>query len=285
MDDDCHGSCACPITTFLRAVPILFELEDAAVSRLALLAEPVAFEPGERILSQGDTDAGRRFYIIRSGSADVLQRNATGDEQAVARLSVGSYFGELGLLTDQPRNATVRARGQSPLRAFGFDALTFHRHVAEEVLAFQVEARRSGARRRAGSGRLSTKDLGLLDGMPQADRDFILQHAEHRWFPSRASIVTQGEPGDRFHVVLEGTVHVERDGEVVAELSAGDFFGETALLLDLDRTATVRACEHTLTWSIRRGAFQRLVGHRLMSNPRTKALILRRVPETISLAP
>ncbi len=272
---------------FLRSVPILFEIDDSALWDLAQIAEQCDFDPGSRVVSQGDGDQqnDRRFYVIRSGSADVLRRDRSGTQRVVARLATGSYFGELGLLTNQQRNATIRVHGQLPLRTYAFDALTFHRRIAEQVLVFRIlrdrELLRSdnGARRapREGRGRLRIKELGLLDRLPRVDLEFVLDHAEQRWFPERAAIIEQGDAGDRFYVLLEGEVRVMRNGEQVAQLGPGDFFGETALLLDTPRNATVEVSRHALTWSITRSAFQRLVGGYLLSNPRTQQEILRRM--------
>jgi CRP-like cAMP-binding protein len=267
--------------TFLRSVPILFEIDDTTLWDIARSAESCEFAPGSRIVTQGEgaEDATKRFYVIRSGSADVLRRDRGGLERVVARLSLGSYFGELGLLTNQARNATVRVHGSIPLRAYAFDALTFHRSIAEHVLVFRVLRERQRRREPIGSGRgrLRIKELDLLKRLPEADLEFVLQHAEHRWYPERAPIIQQGDPGDRFYILLEGSVKVVRDGDTVAELGPGDFFGETALLLDMPRNATVQASEHTLTWSITRAAFQRLVGGYLLSNPQTQDEIMRRM--------
>lgn len=266
--------------SFLRSVPILFEIDDTALWEIAHSAERCSFEPGSRVVTQGD-GPGRddsRFFIIRSGSADVLRRDRAGLERVVARLSVGSYFGELGLLTNQARNATVRVHGSVPLEAYAFDALTFHRRIAQHVLVFRVlRDREQRALAGGGRGRLRIKELDLLGRLPGPDLEFVLEHAEHRWFPERAAILQQGDPGDRFYILLEGAVRVVRDGETVASLGPGDFFGETALLLDMPRNATVQASEHALTWSITRAAFQRLVGGYLLANPRTQHEILRRM--------
>lgn len=286
---------------FLRSVPILFEIPDTALWDIARSAEPIEFAPGSRIVAEGEDAGAKRFYVIRSGSADVIRRDRGGITRTVARLSVGSYFGELGLLTNQARNATIRVHGETPLRAYGFDALTFHRRIAEQVLVFRVlrtsstegsdELDRVAPPARAaqpapttpanGRGRLRIKELALLDRLPEPDLSYVLEHAEHRWHAHGTTIVEQGAPGDRFYVLLEGGVKVARDEHTLAQLEPGEFFGETALLLDMPRTATVSAEGNALTWSITRSAFQRLVGSYLMSNPRTQEEIMRRMSEVL----
>lgn len=63
------------------------------------------FEPGEEIFRQGDL--GDRLYIIANGQAEVVRRAQEG-EKVLARLNAGEYFGEMALLNQTTRNATVR---------------------------------------------------------------------------------------------------------------------------------------------------------------------------------
>ncbi len=69
------------------------------------LFEVARFEPGQIIFHEGD--AGECAYFIQAGSVEVLQGSGSG-ELTVARLRAGQYFGEMALLSQAPRNATVR---------------------------------------------------------------------------------------------------------------------------------------------------------------------------------
>ena len=65
------------------------------------------FEPGDIVFRQGDL--GDSVYIIKEGDCDVL-REHDGSEEILASLGRGDYFGEMALLSDKTRNATIRAR-------------------------------------------------------------------------------------------------------------------------------------------------------------------------------
>jgi MFS family permease len=76
-------------------------------------------------------------------------------------------------------------------------------------------------------------------------------------------VVTQGDPGDRFYLIDEGEVEVIEDGDFKRHLSAGDGFGEIALLRDVPRTATVRATRDGRLLALEREHFiEAVTGHR-----------------------
>ncbi|XP_075164495.1 protein kinase, cAMP-dependent, regulatory subunit type 1 isoform X2 [Haematobia irritans] len=110
---------------FLSRVSILESLDKWERLTVADALETVTFEDGETIVKQGE--AGDDFYIIVEGCAVVLQiRAEQGDEPAeVGRLGPSDYFGEIALLLDRPRAATVVARG--PLKCVKLDRARFER--------------------------------------------------------------------------------------------------------------------------------------------------------------
>jgi putative ABC transport system ATP-binding protein len=83
------------------------------------------YRPGEVIVRQGDpVNEHSKFYLIRRGTVEVL-RTSGGRAEKVAELGPGRYFGEVALILDQPRNATVQALGR--VEVYTVDRATFDR--------------------------------------------------------------------------------------------------------------------------------------------------------------
>ena len=96
------------IATELRSVDFLRELSDDEVRILAGAVRVRQFGAGEALMRQGDS--GDTFYIIRRGMVDVSTNGADGKQVHIAELGHSAFFGEMALMTGEPRNATVRAR-------------------------------------------------------------------------------------------------------------------------------------------------------------------------------
>lgn len=79
---------------------------DDLMTRAQSVAER-SFKCGELVFRQGD--AGDRIYVVKSGEAEVVRDDPDKGEVVIARLGQGAYFGEMALLSDAPRNASVRA--------------------------------------------------------------------------------------------------------------------------------------------------------------------------------
>ena len=106
------------VSVFLFAIVAIF------AQRTLVLEE---FGPGEEVVREGDL--GRVVYIIKTGTADVLKKQPDGSQEAIKRLGPGDHFGEMALLRNAQRNATIRA--VTPVEVFsmnpaGFFALYTH---------------------------------------------------------------------------------------------------------------------------------------------------------------
>jgi MFS family permease len=99
----------------LRAISFLALLPEATLEQLARAASEKQMKAGDEIVQQGER--GDRFYVIDSGSVDVLV-----DGLPTTTLNSGDYFGEIALLRDVPRTATVRAREDGLLLTLTHDA-------------------------------------------------------------------------------------------------------------------------------------------------------------------
>lgn len=91
---------------FLARVPLFRELDQKQLAILAKSVHERSFSPGEAIVHQGEGGIG--LFIISSGRAEVSQLRGE-KEETLGTLGVADVFGEIALLTDHPRVATVRA--------------------------------------------------------------------------------------------------------------------------------------------------------------------------------
>lgn len=82
-------------------------LADPSLDALAEAAEKVTYGPGETIVEEGD--AADRFYVIAGGEVAVTRRSPEGEDVPLATLGPGQFFGEVGILAETRRTATVRA--------------------------------------------------------------------------------------------------------------------------------------------------------------------------------
>ena len=94
---------------FLRRVPFFAEIEPAKLKLLAFMSERVGYDPGKVLFRQGDR--GDAAYLIIDGEADILIDTPNGP-LTVATLGANDIVGEMAILGDVPRTATVQAKGR-----------------------------------------------------------------------------------------------------------------------------------------------------------------------------
>ena len=128
----------------LRGVPIFAPLAPATLEHLASSLVPVRVAAGGEVFRQGEP--GDRFYVVASGEVDVEIDGASANQ-----LREGGYFGEIALLRNVPRTATVRALTDAELFSLDRDefvsAVTGHPQSAEAadaVVGARLGSLRSG---------------------------------------------------------------------------------------------------------------------------------------------
>jgi putative peptide zinc metalloprotease protein len=121
----------------IRALAPFKGLDEADSGRLLRGASWRVFQAGERIVKQGDP--GDTFYVISSGQVDVIE-----NRRKTHRLVAGDYFGEIALLTDEPRTATVRAA--TPVRVLELERKAFDRVLAKSFRKGKLRPSRNLAR-------------------------------------------------------------------------------------------------------------------------------------------
>jgi hypothetical protein len=127
--------------------------------------------------------------------------------------------------------------------------------VAVPALAYVPRARRLDATLRPPPGTDLLAGIAMFAPLAPASVEFLARRLVAEAAPPGTAIVTEGEPSDRFLVIVRGSVEVTQDGRHLRVEGPGEFFGEIGLLRDVPRTATVTALEDTDLVSLTREDF------------------------------
>ncbi|MBI2894451.1 MAG: cyclic nucleotide-binding domain-containing protein [Deltaproteobacteria bacterium] len=106
-------------TALLRDIAVFEGLADEVIDKLASSLEVRRCEPGSSVFKEGDLS--RELFIVLSGELEILKKSRRGRDARIALVGVGDSVGEMSLVDDQPRSATVRAISPSRLLRFGVD--------------------------------------------------------------------------------------------------------------------------------------------------------------------
>jgi len=232
------------LETLIKSVPLFRRIKHRRLNRLSKQFEPRYFAPNSEIIRAGE--AGTTFYVIRTGRAEVL----SADGKTLTHLGRGDYFGEIALLTNERRNATVRTL--TAVEALELNRAKFDRFIHGKV-KFDEKAKTNFSR------------LALLRTIPvfaQLDVQDLLVIAEKLeplMFRDGQVICKQGEMGGAFYIIERGDVHLEIDSSERARMGAGEYFGETSLLESRPYMETVIALQPTVLLRLRSSDFEKLL--------------------------
>ncbi|KAK4995846.1 hypothetical protein LTR66_004414 [Elasticomyces elasticus] len=208
-----------------------------------------------KIIEQGD--AGDYFYVVENGSFDIyvnpsgkLEAGAEGLGKKVATSGPGTSFGELALMYNAPRAATVISTEAATV--WQLDRITFRRILMDS--AFQ--------RRRMYEDFLN--GVPLLASLTAYERSKIADALETVKYPANKTIIREGDVGDRFYILEDGAAEVFKAGTnnnlPLKTYQRGDYFGELALLDDKPRAASVVSKTDVKVAMLGKAGFQRLLG-------------------------
>jgi cAMP-dependent protein kinase regulator len=227
--------------------------EEQASQVLGALQERSIPKTGIKVITQGDV--GDYFYVVETGSCDVhvnpsgkLEPGPDGLGNKVTTVGPGGSFGELALMYNAPRAATVVSAETCTLWAL--DRVTFRRILMDAAFA----------RRRMYEGFLS--EVPLLQTLLPYERSKVADALETVKHKAGDVIIKEGEPGENFFILEDGIAEVYRDDTkgCVKTYGKGDYFGELALLNDAPRAASVIAKTDVKVARLGKDGFARLLG-------------------------
>lgn len=99
----------------------------------------------------------------------------------------------------------------------------------------------------------------IFRGLTKATLLDVARKTGKETYPSGATVVREGDPGDALCIIVEGSVEVRTGGRVVAQMTAGDFFGEISLFDGEPRSATVVAVDDVVLLTLKSSDFEALL--------------------------
>ncbi|KAI8822469.1 cyclic nucleotide-binding-like protein [Fimicolochytrium jonesii] len=237
----------------LKKIPLFRECSVGFLHLLTFKLSPIQFRQNDNIIKKGD--AASEMYFIVHGTAAVFNE---ADGTIFAEFHPGSFFGEVGIFFDVKRTASVRCLTNTAavfkLTKVDLDGLlkqfpevnALIQKEAQARLQYDEERRKLAKQHEHTEIEVVRDKIRSVSLFRNADLGFLHQLAlQIKMVVCQAGqvIIRKGDQGSSMFFVLEGTAEVvSEDGkQVFAEFHTNGYFGEVALVLDVERTATVRS--------------------------------------------
>ncbi len=238
----------------LPEIPLFSDLPRPAFARLVDQMQVRTVSVGDVIIREGDT--GTSMFIISQGAVRIWKKLKDNKDVAVARLAEGAFFGEISLLTDAPRTATVTADEESII-------FEVNREAIEDVIEHFPSVRNMLLR--FYRSRLVAQLIAASPALASLNKEHrveIVQKFVYREVPQDRVVLKQGQIGDGLYMVVTGRLQVLRTVGAeqlhVADLKPGDIFGEMSLLNHEPINADVIAQTKCIVLRMSRGNFLEL---------------------------
>lgn len=237
-------------------LPFLSELTQESFIAVARSLIILRLKDGQLVMRQGD--AGDSLFLVASGELRVFVDTPRGPKD-VARLFENTLFGEMALITGQPRTASVAVVGEA-------DVIQVSKAALLQVMLSVPSVRDAldrFSRERLIKNLLQTSPLFVP--FTKSQQGELLRHFEGHEMGAGVDIISEGEPGKGLFLILSGEVDVITGAASaspvnLARLRTGDMFGEMSLVTEQPTTATVRAASPTTVLFLAREYVERLAG-------------------------
>lgn len=232
----------------LAAIPPFSEMPEELLGKALEDGRLEHYAPGSIIIRQGDR--GDSCYVVRGGECEVVVEDSAGRVIDGAVLGPGHLFGEVALLMKVPRTATVKARGPVDLVAIegpAFLAMVDGSQVPRERVTELLRIH------------LFLQQVELFRGISAGGMRTLLRAVRNHRPVAGDMLVQQGDEGYSMFIIYEGLFEVLVDGQTVAELRKGQYFGEIALVTGAVRTASVVCRTEGVVLEVAADTYQRVI--------------------------
>lgn len=225
----------------LPRFPLLSDLEADDFLVAARSMELRRMRDGEVLVAEGDI--GDSVHVIVAGEASVSRKLAH-DRERLGAVGEGDVFGEMALVTESPRIASVVADGPVEVLQLRRDVLKGLGQGAQSLL--DALARQVCDRMIGNLMRLSP----LFAGLDAERRGALITRFQSRLAHPGEAIIREGEHGPGLFIIMDGLVQVSVNRGAITkplgELREGDVFGEISLVRRTPATATCTAARRTM---------------------------------------
>ncbi len=231
----------------LPALPLFSALGPRELEQLLSAVRIEELSKGLEIVRQGDP--GNEAFVVARGLLKVVRREGA-DETLLAQLGPGSVFGEMALISESPRSASVVALEPTQLLVLARDELERAAADAPE-LSVQLS---SFCRERMHANLV--RHARVLWGLTPAERSELLAQLDVRLFEAQVPLIRREQEAAHIFLIASGAVSISvpEDGDrlVLATLGPGEVVGEMSLILRRPSTADVIALYPTVTYALGR---------------------------------
>lgn len=216
-----------------QSVPLLAALSTLQLRDFLLESQILSLSSGDVIFTRNDYST--TFYCIIEGVVDVFVKE---DENPDFHIYSGEFFGEMGLISGRRRSTTIKASGDCLVIESPRQSILRLTHSMDSVrrMIDEVALKR-------------TVQLHIGLSLSAAELDYLVRDAVVKTFAAGDVLWHQGDKADGLYLVRSGSVTISRmiGGKeiVLSYVSAGNYFGEMALVSGTPRPRTVRAAVNT----------------------------------------